>query len=63
MYMWNQKKPTKKQKTHRYREQTVVARGWGLGRKEMGEGNQKVQNFSYKINNSWGCNIQHRHYS
>lgn len=30
----------------------VVARGrrWGMG--EMGEGDQKVQIFSYKINNS-----------
>ena len=24
---------------------------------EMGEGGQKVQTFSYKINNSWGYNI------
>ena len=26
---------------------------------KMGEGGQKVQSSSYKINKSWGCNIQH----
>ena len=25
----------------------------------MSEGGQKVQTYSYKINNSWGCNVQH----
>lgn len=24
---------------------------------KMGEGGQKVQMFSYRINNSWGCNV------
>ena len=32
-------------------------RGWGVG--EMGEGGQKVQTSSYKINKSWGYNVQH----
>lgn len=27
--------------------------GWG----ETGEGSQKVQTSSYKMNESWGCNI------
>ena len=42
---------------------SVVAKGgrWGLG--EMGEGSQKVYTSSYKINKSWGCNIQHDNYS
>ena len=30
---------------------------------EMGAGGQKVQTSSYKINKSWGCNIQHDDYS
>ena len=36
-------------------------KGWGVG--EMGEGGQKVQTSSYKINKSWGCNVQHVDYS
>ena len=38
----------------------VVARvegGWG--RSEMGEGDQEIQTSRYKINKSWGCNVQH----
>ena len=34
----------------------------GVGGK-MGEGGQKVQISRYKINKSWGCNIQHGDYS
>ena len=30
---------------------------------KMDEGGQKVQTFSYKINKSWGYNIQHGNYS
>ena len=26
------------------------------------EGGQKVQNFSYEITKSWGCNVQHSDY-
>ena len=35
----------------------VVVRGreWGMG--EMGEGGQKVQTSSYKINKYWGCYV------
>ena len=29
---------------------------------EMGEGGQKVQTSSYKINKSWECNVQHGDY-
>lgn len=30
---------------------------------EMGEGSQKVQTSSDKINKPWGCNVQHGDYS
>ena len=30
---------------------------------KMGEGGQKVQTSSCKINKSWGCNVQHGDYS
>ena len=36
-----------------------VAGAWG----EMGEGSQKVQTSGYKLNKSWGCNVQHGNYS
>ena len=36
-------------------------REWGVGK--IGEGTQKIQSFSYKINKSWGYNIQHDDYS
>ena len=29
----------------------------------MGDGGQKLQTSSYKINKSWGCNVQHGDYS
>ena len=42
----------------------MVARGEGGGvGEEMGEGVQKVQTSSYKINKPWGCNVQHGNYS
>ena len=50
-----------KKEVHRYREnRLVVARGgaWGMDF-EMGKRSQKVQTSSYKINESWGCNVQH----
>ena len=59
-YIWNLNKQTKNQ-AHKYREQIG---GWGgvavVGK--MGEGGQKVQTSSYKINKSWGCNVQHGDY-
>ena len=42
-----------------YRKQTdgcQRGRGWGS---EMGEGSQEVQISDYKINKSWGSNVQH----
>lgn len=38
----------------------VVARGdegWGMGK--MSERGPEVQTSSYRINKSWGCNVQH----
>ena len=33
------------------------------GECEMGEGSQKVQTSSYKINKSWGFNVQRGNYN
>ena len=42
----------------------MVARAGGKGWiGEIGEGDQKVQTSSYKINQSYGCNEQLREYS
>ena len=41
----------------------VIDRGSRWGVSKMGEGSQKVQASSYKINKSWGCNVQHGDYS
>ena len=30
---------------------------------ELGEGGQKVQTSTYKINKLWGCNVQYADYS
>ena len=35
--------------------------GWGMG--TIGEGDYEVQTYSYKINKSWGYNVQHKEYS
>ena len=35
----------------------------GVGVSQTGEGSQKVQTSSYKINNSWKYNVQHGKYS
>ena len=37
----------------------MVTRGgeWVVGK--MGEGGQKIETCSYKINKSWDCNVQH----
>lgn len=37
--------------------------GWRCGVGIMGEGSQKVHTSSYKMNESWGCNIQHGDHS
>ena len=42
----------------------VVARGWGRGGVgKTGEGGERVQASSYKINKLWGSNIQPGDYS
>ena len=48
----------------------LVARGgqWGVGEtseewEKWVKGGQKVQTSSYKINKSWGCNVQRGNYS
>ena len=38
-------------------EQTGGCRRQGVRVDEMGEGNQKIQTSSYKINKSWECNV------
>ena len=54
-YMWNKKKSA--HQGHRYREQF----GRCQRERELGEGEgyQKMHTSSYKINKSWGCNVQH----
>ena len=59
-FMWNLKNKTL---SSYIKNRLVVARGKGWGVGEMGEGGQKVQTSSYKINKSWGCNVQHVDYS
>ena len=58
--MWNLKNKTL---SSYIKKRLVVARGKGWGVGEMGEGGEKVQTASYKINKSWGCNVQHVDYS
>ena len=55
-YMWNLKNKTK------FIERTDWCSPGGQGGK-TGERAQKVQTSSYKINESWGCNIQYDDYS
>ena len=58
-----QNTPTKNQ-THKYGEETGdCQRGGGLGVDKMGKGHQKELISSYKINESWGYNVQHGDYS
>ena len=35
--------------------------GGGEGGGQRGKEGQKVQTSSYKINKTWGCNVQHQH--
>ena len=57
--MWNLK--TKQNQVHRYKQQIGGCQRWERGG-EMGEGGQKSQNSSYKINKSWRCKAQHDDY-
>ena len=59
---WTNK--TKQKQTIRYREQTGDCQsGEELGDMWLVEGDEEVQTSSYKINKSWGCNVQHREYN
>ena len=60
--LYVESKTNKQAKNQRHREQIGgCQRQHGAGGKacEIKKGNQKVQMFSYKINKSWGCNVQH----
>lgn len=64
--MWNLKNP----KYNKTKKKLTVTETGGCQRcphpqdvGEMDEGSQKVQTSSYKINTSWGCNVQHGDYS
>ena len=48
--MWNKQQ----QQQTKFIENDLVTRGGG---------GQEVQIFCYKINNNWGCNIEHDDYS
>ena len=52
----------KKKQAHQYRKQISSCWRWIVGVGKMGEGGQKVQTSWYKINKTWGCNVQHGHY-
>ena len=56
--MWNLNNKTKLIDTE---NRLVIVRGWGEDARvgQMSEGGQKVQNSSYKIIMSWGCNVQY----
>ena len=56
-------KRIKNKQAHRYRESTGGCQRWRVVVGKMGEGDQNVQTFNYKINKSWGCNTQHGDYS
>ena len=57
------KKQNKKIKLTDTKIRLVVARIQGYVLVEMGEGNQKVQTSSYKINKSLGCYVHHGDYN
>ena len=54
--MWNLKEKTELIDTE---NRLVVVRSKGWGDHQKGEGGQQLQTFSYKINKSWGYNVQH----
>ena len=60
-YMWNLN--TKQNQTDSQIQRIGLARKEDSGRvSKIGEGDQEVQNFSYTINKSWGCNKWHKEY-
>lgn len=54
-YKWNGRSQTIEKQADRFWLPEARSRGWG----EMGEGNQKAETSSYKINESWGGHVQH----
>lgn len=38
-------------------EERVVTKGWGGGWERGGDAGQRVQAFTYKINDFWGCTV------
>lgn len=54
---------SKRNKFVETRSDFFISKGWGWGVKELGEGDEKIQTSSYKINNYWRYNVQHDHYS
>ena len=48
---------SKKAKLTEREKRMVVARGWVVVK--LGEGGQKIQTSSYKVNEFWGFDIQH----
>ena len=53
--------PGQKQNNTDTENKLVVGRVWEVG--EIGETDQEVQTISYIINESQGCNVQHKEYS
>ena len=64
IYMWNLTKYdqlvyiTKKKQTHRHTEETSGYE-WGVGRNNIGDGEQEVQS---TVRWAQGCIVQHREY-
>ena len=61
-YMWNLKTKTIQNWAYRYREQIGGCQGWWRVGKTS-QGHLKIQIFHYKINKSWGYNVQHGDHS
>lgn len=59
--MWNLKKKKANQKKPQLidtENRLVFARGGSLGMGERGEERQKIPTPSFKINKTWGCDLQ-----
>ena len=61
-YQKNLKKKKNKTQVHGYTE-WMVAWAKGSGISKMGERDQNIQIYSYRINNSLGCDVHHGDYS
>ena len=68
VFMWKLKNKTNIQRTNQPKlidteNRLVVARGGCGGWAKMDEVHQKMQTSSYKVNKSWGYNVQHGDYT